>query len=134
MVMRKVIGYGLSVVAVIAVVLITVAVLAPRIGDQAGASLARGKLLFEKRCKACHDPAVQDAPGRAELSAYSGAAIQTALRSGSMKPMAQGLSLADIRSIAVYLTGADKPPAPSQAAGAPPAHGRRGGSTGPGAH
>jgi polyvinyl alcohol dehydrogenase (cytochrome) len=65
-----------------------------------------GKAVFENRCKSCHEPAVGRAPGRADLANRPAADIVTALTSGIMKPMAAGLSQADISAVAAYLTAA----------------------------
>lgn len=68
-----------------------------------------GEALFNQRCKACHDPGVEHAPGKSELARRPRADIVSALTSGVMVPMAQGLSRDDIGAIAAYLA-----PAPSQ--------------------
>jgi polyvinyl alcohol dehydrogenase (cytochrome) len=64
----------------------------------------RGATLFEQRCKLCHEPAVERAPGRPELAARPRADIVRALTSGLMAPMAQGLSADEIQSVAAYLS------------------------------
>jgi polyvinyl alcohol dehydrogenase (cytochrome) len=63
-----------------------------------------GNEIFEQRCKSCHDPAIERAPGKAELAARPRADIVLALTSGIMAPMAQGLSTEQIQSVAAYLT------------------------------
>jgi polyvinyl alcohol dehydrogenase (cytochrome) len=68
------------------------------------APAANGSEIFEQRCKSCHDPAIERAPGKAELAARPRADIVLALTSGIMAPMAQGLSAEQIQSVAAYLT------------------------------
>jgi polyvinyl alcohol dehydrogenase (cytochrome) len=72
-------------------------------GAQASPS---GAMVFEQRCKSCHEPAIERAPGRAELSMRPRADIVRALTSGVMMSMAQGLNAADIQAVAAYLTPA----------------------------
>ena len=64
-----------------------------------------GQTVWTQRCQSCHEPAVGHAPDRAALAARSGAQIEQALTTGAMKPMASGLSAADIKAVADYLTG-----------------------------
>ena len=61
------------------------------------APAATGSEIFEQRCKSCHDPAIERAPGKAELAARPRADIVVALTSGIMAPMAQGLSAEQIQ-------------------------------------
>jgi polyvinyl alcohol dehydrogenase (cytochrome) len=68
------------------------------------APASNGSEIFEQRCKSCHDPAIERAPGKAELAARPRADIVLALTSGIMAPMAQGLSAEQIQSVAAYLT------------------------------
>ncbi len=68
------------------------------------APAANGGEIFEQRCKSCHDPAIERAPGKAELAARPRADIVLALTSGIMAPLAQGLSAEQIQSVAAYLT------------------------------
>jgi len=63
-----------------------------------------GEAIFQGRCKACHDPAIERAPGRAELALKPQSDIVQALTNGVMAPMAQGLSQADIHAVAAYLS------------------------------
>src|SRR5271154_53243 len=79
---------------------------------------AEGDALFEQRCKSCHDPAIERAPGKAELAARPRADIVRSLTSGIMAPMAQGLSAEQIQSVATYLTPEARPAAPLPAAAA----------------
>ena len=67
-----------------------------------GAALAQavapdGKAVFDTHCKQCHEPAIDRAPARADLAVRPAADIVTALTNGIMKPMAAGLSPAEIQ-------------------------------------
>jgi polyvinyl alcohol dehydrogenase (cytochrome) len=64
---------------------------------------ASGESVFNSRCKSCHDPAVERAPTRAELSFRSPADIVAALTTGVMAPMAKGLPRPEIEAVALYL-------------------------------
>ncbi len=61
--------------------------------------------LFKARCSACHEPAIERAPGREQLRARSSQEITEALTSGIMQPMAQGLGPAEIGALAGLLGG-----------------------------
>ena len=78
-----------------------------------------GEAVFNTRCKSCHEPAIDRAPNRVTLSAMQPAQILTALTSGVMTPMAQGLSQSDKEAVAAFLTnggaGPDAHPAPGGA-------------------
>ncbi|HEY2750076.1 PQQ-binding-like beta-propeller repeat protein [Phenylobacterium sp.] len=65
-----------------------------------------GEAVFNTRCKACHDPAIERAPNRATLATMPADTIIEALTSGVMKPMASGLSETDKQAVAAYLTAA----------------------------
>src|ERR1700675_2202059 len=89
------------------------------------AQVSSGEDLFAQRCKSCHDPAIERAPGKAELAARPRADIVVSLTSGIMAPMAQGLSAEQVQSVAAYLspetrsaseTPAERPAAPVTAA------------------
>ena len=71
------------------------AVIASSAGSQPAADAppppARGQAIFNERCKECHDPAVDRAPSRQELAAKTPADIVTALTTGPMAPIAEGL-------------------------------------------
>ncbi|MGZ6019531.1 MAG: outer membrane protein assembly factor BamB family protein [Phenylobacterium sp.] len=94
----------------------------------ATAQTSAGETVFSTRCKACHEPAIDRAPNRVTLSAMPPAQIVTALTSGVMTPMAQGLSQADKEAVAAFLTtaqaGPDAHPAPAGAARPVPAMAR----------
>ena len=72
--------------------------------QQTATSAGNGETVFNTRCKSCHEPAVERAPGRAELAARPRTDIVTALITGVMAPMAQGLSRPEIESVAAFLT------------------------------
>jgi polyvinyl alcohol dehydrogenase (cytochrome) len=79
-----------------------------------------GEGVFNSRCKACHEPAIDRAPPKATLATYPAATIVDALTNGVMKPMAAGLSDADKQAVAAYLTGAPSSEAPPPVAAARP--------------
>ncbi|MFC3071165.1 outer membrane protein assembly factor BamB family protein [Phenylobacterium soli] len=81
--------------------------------------MAAGSALFQQRCKACHEPAVERAPGLPELARRPKDDIVRALTSGVMAPMAAGLSDADKEAIAGYIvsTAAAATPKPPPGAG-----------------
>lgn len=93
---------------------------------QEGAPPPTGAALFETRCKSCHEPPVPRAPSREQLRGRSNQEIVEALSNGIMKPMAAGLSPADMISVAAFITGRNAqvqaaifPAAPAPASMAP---------------
>jgi polyvinyl alcohol dehydrogenase (cytochrome) len=94
-------------------------------GDETTALRARGANIFQTACANCHEPAVGRAPNHEQLAVLTPERVVEALTSGTMNPMAAGLSDADIRAVATYLTGrqpiassataADPPPCPKPA-------------------
>jgi polyvinyl alcohol dehydrogenase (cytochrome) len=86
------------------------------LAQQTAPAEANGEAIFNARCKMCHEPALERAPGRNELALRPRPGIVTALTSGVMAPMAQGLSRPEIEAVAAFLTpglqpgsgGADK--------------------------
>jgi polyvinyl alcohol dehydrogenase (cytochrome) len=88
-----------------------------------------GQTIFESRCRMCHEPAIDRAPGREQLGYMMQLQIVDALTNGVMQPMATGLSDADKRAVAEFLapgggqvvrnSGAAAPVAPA-AGGRPP--------------
>jgi polyvinyl alcohol dehydrogenase (cytochrome) len=99
---RLIVGASAAITCSLAFAAITLA--------QQAAPPVSGEAVFNARCKSCHDPAVERAPGRMELAFRPRADIVTALTTGVMAPMAQGLSRADIEAVALFL-------APSQQVG-----------------
>ncbi len=77
----------------------------------------RFEALFQSRCAACHDPAVERAPARAAIAQMTPAQIAGAL-DGVMAPMAAGLSADEKRGLAAHLSLAAR--ARDQQALAPP--------------
>ena len=70
----------------------------------APADTVSGEAVFNAHCKSCHDPAIERAPGRAELAIRPRADIVAALTTGMMVPMAKGLTPDEIQAVAAYLT------------------------------
>ncbi len=64
-----------------------------------------GAALYREKCAMCHDSAQDRIPPRFILARRSADEVINALTSGSMKQQAAGLSAAEIRAIAVYVTG-----------------------------
>lgn len=85
--------------------LATVAVFGMALAQDAGGSGQPPAAIFDARCKACHEPPVERAISREEMTMRAPESIAAALTDGPMKPMAQGLSAADIKALAVYLSG-----------------------------
>lgn len=79
---------------------------------------SHGRDLYTQRCAACHDAGSERAPRKDALSAMGPDPVIDALSRGVMRPMASGLSDADIEAVAVYLTG--KAPLPKVAEGPEP--------------
>ena len=75
-------------------------------GAAQGQTAPSGQQVFDARCKSCHEPPVDRAPGKAQLAQRPSADIERALTSGIMVPMAQGLTPADIHAVATYLSAA----------------------------
>jgi mono/diheme cytochrome c family protein len=90
---------GLALVAVAGA-----AALATSAVSQTAPDEAKGQAIFEERCKACHDPAVDRAPSREDLAAMPPAGIIAALTPGPMVPVAEGLTPEDKQAVAAYLT------------------------------
>jgi polyvinyl alcohol dehydrogenase (cytochrome) len=63
-----------------------------------------GAVLYHKRCAACHDNGIGRAPGREFLQRMSPEAVANALSSGMMTMQGNGMSSAEIRSVAEFLT------------------------------
>ena len=73
------------------------------------AAQSNGKAVFEARCQTCHEPAADRAPSRADLAQRPQADIVKSMTSGIMKPMAEGLSVADIQAVAAYVSSVGAP-------------------------
>ena len=83
---------------------VAAAISTPAAVGQTAPDKAKGEAIFEERCKACHEPAVDRAPTREELAAKPPADIVAALTTGPMTPVAEGLTPQDKQAIAAYLT------------------------------
>jgi polyvinyl alcohol dehydrogenase (cytochrome) len=81
--------------------------------DRLAAEIAQGRALYASRCASCHDNPTGRIPARTiiEQSRTPEIIIDT-LANGVMKPMASGLTGAEIRSIAVSLAGREPGAAP----------------------
>lgn len=86
--------------------------------NSAGLYPISGEPIFKARCAACHEPAVERAPDRKALSARAPEEVYDALTVGQMKPMAEGMTPAEIYGVVRYLTG--KSPTPQTAQGPDP--------------
>jgi polyvinyl alcohol dehydrogenase (cytochrome) len=64
-----------------------------------------GASLYKERCAVCHDNAQERTPPRSALARRAPDEIIVSLTTGSMKTQAAGLKDAEIRALAVYLTG-----------------------------
>ena len=69
-----------------------------------------GEALYNERCAACHDNAVDRTPARDVLAKNPPSFIIASLTNGAMAPMAEGLSGAEKAAIAAYITGTKLPP------------------------
>src|ERR1700755_211743 len=74
-------------------------------GQAAAQTLKIGESIFEKRCKSCHEPAIDRAPTKDILRTLPPGGIIDALTSGVMQPMAAGLNAEQKQSVAAYLSG-----------------------------
>lgn len=84
---------------------LTLAALATPAASQAPApDAAKGQAVYEARCKECHESGDERALTRAQLAAKTPAEIVTALTTGPMAPMAEGLTPEDKQAVAAYLT------------------------------
>jgi polyvinyl alcohol dehydrogenase (cytochrome) len=84
----------------------TILAFAAPAGAPAKAALSDGAVLYKERCATCHDNnGASRAPAKAVLATRSPDQIFDVLSVGAMKPMAAGLSDADLDALAVHLTG-----------------------------
>src|SRR5215510_3189259 len=70
--------------------------------------------IYQLRCAACHDKPTARIPPRAQIVKRSTEDVVQAMTTGTMKQWAEGLTLAQISGVALYLTGdlKGKPAAP----------------------
>jgi polyvinyl alcohol dehydrogenase (cytochrome) len=64
-----------------------------------------GAALYQQHCATCHDKQMDRVPPRSAIAALALEQVIQAMTTGTMKPQASGLSAAEIRAIAVYVTG-----------------------------
>lgn len=89
---------------IVATAVATIALSVPLTASPQTVDNQAGEAVFNARCKNCHDPAIERAPGRTELAIRPRTDIVRALTSGMMVPMAQGLSPVEIQSVAAFLS------------------------------
>lgn len=65
--------------------------------------IARGRTIYQARCAACHNARQPGTPGRDELRKIPKQRITYAMLTGVMKPMAAGMSPADVDNVARFL-------------------------------
>jgi polyvinyl alcohol dehydrogenase (cytochrome) len=80
--------------------------------NSAGLYPVAGEPIFKAKCAGCHEPAVGRAPSRELLGARAPEEVYDALTLGAMKPMAEGLSDAQLYGVVRFITG--KSPVPNQ--------------------
>jgi polyvinyl alcohol dehydrogenase (cytochrome) len=66
---------------------------------------ADGADLYQQRCASCHDAPKERTPPRSALAARLPQEIVSALTTGTMRTAAAGLTEAEVRALAVHLTG-----------------------------
>ena len=86
--------------------------------NSAGLYPVAGEPIFRAKCASCHEPAIDRAPTLQQLEARGAEEVYDALTIGAMKPMAQGLSEAELYGLVRFITG--KSPVPQTAAGPDP--------------
>ncbi len=103
---RRAVFVGLALILLVVGITVRRARRATQTDDQAAALRSHGESVFQAACAKCHDPAVERVPNRMQLATFAPAEIVNSLTSGTMKPMAAGLSTGDMRGkVAGYLTG-----------------------------
>lgn len=95
-----------------------VALLLAALALLAGSALAaddapNGAALYAARCAACHDHATDRTPSRGTLARNPPTFIATAMRTGAMAPMAEGLTLPQMAAIASYVSQVGSDPDPT---------------------
>jgi polyvinyl alcohol dehydrogenase (cytochrome) len=86
--------------------------------NSAGLYPVAGEPIFKAKCASCHEPAIGRAPSKALLAARAPEEVYDALTLGAMKPMAEGLSEAQLYGLVRFITG--KSPVPNVVAGPDP--------------
>lgn len=78
----------------------------------AAATGGGGEATYIARCRDCHESGDERAPTRDQLAAKPAADIVTALTTGPMAPMAEGLTPEDKQALAAWLTAKSPRPRP----------------------
>jgi polyvinyl alcohol dehydrogenase (cytochrome) len=86
--------------------------------NSAGLYPVSGEPIFKAKCAGCHEPAVGRAPTRDLMGVRTPEDIYDVLTIGPMKPMAEGLTPAEIYGVVRFITG--KSPVPQTAQGPDP--------------
>jgi polyvinyl alcohol dehydrogenase (cytochrome) len=86
--------------------------------NSAGLYPINGEPFYKDKCASCHESGANRAPTRAELGARSPEEVYEVLTTGAMKPMAAGLTDAQLYGIVRFLTG--KSPVPNVVQGPDP--------------
>ena len=94
---------SVKVIMVIALGVVLAGIWQGRTGAQTTAP--DGAKLYEQRCAVCHDNPQDRIPPKSVLARRSADEVIAALTTGSMKTQASGLKEAEIRALAVYVTG-----------------------------
>ena len=81
--------------------------------NSAGLYPVSGEPIFKAKCAACHEPAVGRAPSRELLAARSPEEVYDALTIGAMRPMAEGMTQAELYGVVRFISG--KSPVPQTA-------------------
>jgi polyvinyl alcohol dehydrogenase (cytochrome) len=79
--------------------------------NSAGLYPVNGEPIWKSKCAQCHEPAISRAPAKNDLAARAPEEVYDALSIGVMKPMAEGLTDAQLYGIVRFLTG--KSPVPN---------------------
>lgn len=86
--------------------------------NSAGLYPISGEPIYKARCAGCHDSGADRAPARKELGNRSPEDVYDVLTGGIMKPMAAGMSEAELYGVVRFLTG--KSPVPNVVQGPDP--------------
>jgi mono/diheme cytochrome c family protein len=86
--------------------LLAVALAATPATGQTPPAAPSGEAIYAARCKECHESGDERAPTPAQLAAKAPADIVTALTTGPMAPMAEGLTPEEKQAVASWLTRA----------------------------
>ena len=84
--------------------LLAAALATPATSQTPPPAAAQGEAIYAARCKECHESGDERAPTRAQLAAKAPADIVTALTTGPMAPMAEGMTPEEKQAVAAWLT------------------------------